>query len=244
MHGRIITLAIGLLLAILTPVEAQTLRGSAASLDRQNRQARNHDFTFLERAEDVKRFVTNGILISIEDTEDYEVLPSASFRYARPEVKAFLDRIAPQYRTACGEKLVVTSLVRPRSHQPRNASSRSVHPTGMAVDLRRSESLTCQSWLEQVLLRLKGQGVIEAVYERRPPHYHVAVFPRPFMQYVARVGEASDFGEGRIYRVREGDSLWVIARRHETTVEAIQKANGMRSSRVLVGQVLRIPENE
>ena len=30
-----------------TPVSAQSLRGSAASVDRQNRQARQHDFTFL-----------------------------------------------------------------------------------------------------------------------------------------------------------------------------------------------------
>lgn len=244
MHRRILAITLGLALAGGTVAEAQTLRGSAASLDRQNRQARSHDFTFLSTAEDVERFVGNGLLIRIEETADYELLPSVSFPYARPEVKAFLERIAPQYRTACGERLVVTSLVRPRTHQPRNASSRSVHPTGMAIDLRRSESLTCQSWLEQVLLRLQRQGVVEAVRERRPPHYHVAVFPRPFMQYVAQYGLKNDFGEGRLYRVREGDSLWSIAQRHGTTIEAIQQANGLRSSRVLVGQVLRIPKVE
>ena len=239
-----LTLSLGLLLAAFTTAEAQSLRGSAASLDRQNRQAQAHNFSFLDSPAEVERFVQNGLLVQVETTADYELLPSVSFPYARPEVKAFLDRIGPQYRTACGEKLIVTSLVRPRSHQPRNASSRSVHPTGMAVDLRRSESLTCQSWLEQVLLRLDGQGVIEAVYERRPPHYHVAIFPRPFMRYASERGAASDFGEGRVYRVRQGDSLWAIAQRHGTTVDELQRANGLRSSRVLVGQVLRIPEDE
>jgi carbamoyl-phosphate synthase small subunit len=44
--GLVSCLAVGSLAA---PVSAQSLRGSTASLDRQNRQARQHDFTFLRR---------------------------------------------------------------------------------------------------------------------------------------------------------------------------------------------------
>ncbi len=43
------------------------------------------------------------------------------------------------------------------------------------------------------------------------------------------------------YIVQPGDSLWLIARRFETTVEAIQRANGLTGSMILVGQTLRIP---
>ncbi len=41
--------------------------------------------------------------------------------------------------------------------------------------------------------------------------------------------------------VRQGDSLWNIASRYGTTVNAIQKANNMNSTSLQIGQVLRLP---
>lgn len=43
------------------------------------------------------------------------------------------------------------------------------------------------------------------------------------------------------YTVRNGDSLWVLARRYGTTVEAIKSLNGLTSDALRIGQVLRIP---
>lgn len=43
------------------------------------------------------------------------------------------------------------------------------------------------------------------------------------------------------YTVRPGDSLWLIARRYGTTVEAIKSLNGLTGDALDVGQVLRIP---
>ncbi len=43
------------------------------------------------------------------------------------------------------------------------------------------------------------------------------------------------------YTVQAGDSLWKIARRYGTTVQAIKQANGLIGDTILVGQVLRIP---
>lgn len=44
------------------------------------------------------------------------------------------------------------------------------------------------------------------------------------------------------YEVTEGDSLWSIARRHDTTVEALASANDLQASSILhPGQVLRVP---
>ncbi|MBY6189095.1 LysM peptidoglycan-binding domain-containing protein [Microbulbifer agarilyticus] len=43
------------------------------------------------------------------------------------------------------------------------------------------------------------------------------------------------------YRVANGDSLSVIARRYETTIAAIQQANKLRGSRIRAGQTLLIP---
>ena len=72
--------------------------------------------------------------------------------------------------------LVVTSLTRQLSRQPAHASRRSVHPVGMAVDLRHSWTRRCHRWLERELLRLEKAGAVQATWEADPPHYHVAVY--------------------------------------------------------------------
>lgn len=52
---------------------------------------------------------------------------------------------------------------------------------------------------------------------------------------------AGGAGEGTIYKVKAGDTLTKIARTHGTTVSALRAANGLKVSRLLVGQKLRIP---
>jgi len=223
---------------------AQSLRGSPGTVDRQNFAAQEHDFTFLDDGDHVHRFVEAGYLVPVRSSSDFRV-KRISYPYARPEVKLFLSRLGRQYRAACGEDLVVTSLTRPWSRQPRNASPRSVHPTGMAVDLRRSSNRRCREWLEGVLLHLEGRGVVEAVRERRPPHYHVAVFPRQYATYVASLEKGEGAGSSAAvreasYRVRTGDTLWTIARVTGTTVGDLRAANGLRGSRIYPGQLLKV----
>jgi hypothetical protein len=165
---------------------AQSLLGSRESLLRQNDEARDHDYTYLRTSADVRDFARRGLLVRVPGNADYDIeSDEVSFPYARPEVKLFVERLAEQYRDACGEKLVVTSLTRPITRQPWNASTLSVHPTGMAADLRRSSSSACRAWLEDALLDLEGKGVLEATKEQYPPHYHVTVFPQPYLRYIA-----------------------------------------------------------
>ena len=226
--------------ATAVPAAAQSLRGSTPSLDLQNRIAREHDFTYIETSQQVRRFVAAGYLVRIRSTRDFTVKAGISFPYARPEVGLFVQRLGRQYLDACGEHLVVTSLTRPKTRQPRNASPRSVHPTGMALDLRRSGRASCRAWLESVLLHLEGRGVLEATYERRPPHYHVALFPTQYANYVDGLRLASASGTTD-YFVRRGDSLWEIARDHGTTVDRLRSANNLRGSRIYAGQKLTVP---
>ncbi len=241
--------AICVALTQVAPAEAQSLRGGTASLDRQNHQAQAHSFTYLATPADVRRYVEAGHLVPVVPNRDFDV-HNVSFPYARPEVRLFIERLASQYRNACGERLVVTSLTRPQSNQPWNASSRSVHPTGMAVDLRRSQNARCRNWLERTLLSLEAQGLLEAIYERNPPHYHIAVYPRPYAQYVARItgGETTVVAAAseleltwRTHRVARGETLSRIAERHGVSVARIRADNGIRGDRILVGQELRIP---
>jgi membrane-bound lytic murein transglycosylase D len=43
------------------------------------------------------------------------------------------------------------------------------------------------------------------------------------------------------YKVKRGDNLSKIAQVHSTTVASLRSLNGMRGSRILVGQILRVP---
>jgi hypothetical protein len=245
-------LAVALNLAVPTPAAPQSLRGSAASLDRQNRVAQEHDYTFIDDGDRVRLFASQGWLVRIEPNSDF-ALKGVSYPYARPEVSIFVHRLGSQYRSACGEPLVVTSLTRPMTAQPINASDRSVHPTGMALDLRTPRTRSCRAWLERVLLSLEKAGVVEATLERFPVHYHVAVYPRQYASYVEalRSRDESDTTprataeamDERLaaYTVRRGDSLWTIARSHNTTVDELRTRNQLVGSRIYVGQVLDIP---
>ncbi len=237
-------------LAGVPQTEAQSLSGSRASMLRQSHAAHRHDYTYLRTSSDVYEFVNRGLLVRLSGNSNYRVGP-VSFPYARPEVRTFVERLARQYRGACGERLVVTSLTRPLTRQPANASHLSVHPTGMALDLRRSKRSSCRVWLEKTLLTLEDRGVLEATRENHPPHYHVSLYPEPYRRYILAKGGAVTSGRSsgskvvhassKTYRVGRGDTLWEIAKRNGTSVSRLKQENGIRSSRLKPGQKLLIP---
>lgn len=249
------SVALALLLLVQSPLAGQSLRGSPASVDRIHRQALNHQLRFFESGNAIQEAVRRGELVQLESNRDFRLV-DVSYPFVLPPVRTFVQRIASQYRNACGEELVVTSATRPTSMRLINSVDKSVHPTGMAVDLRRPSNGKCLNWLRTTLLTLDAAGVLEAVEERNPPHFHVAVFPDQYTRYVqgrpvnepqlasasaSRPALTTAASSTKTYRVRPGDSLWTIARRNNTSVESLQRANNLRSSRILAGQVLRIP---
>lgn len=212
--------------------------------------AQMHGYTYIATTQQLEKFIAAGYLVPIRGNQDFRIHSGVSFPYARRTVQTFLERLGSQYRSACGEQLVVTSLTRPKSRQPRNASSESVHPTGMAVDLRLSRRSQCRAWLERVLLSLEQRGVLEATREKWPPHYHIALFPEPYTTYVAALegrdegheDAPADDGPAGDYVVKAGDSLWKIARSTGVTVADLRVANELASTRIQPGQRLRIPD--
>lgn len=237
MEFRRILMILVVLLTWDAVCHAASLRPSRGSLNRQNQIAKAHDFSYLNTPQEVQRFRRAGYLVRVRDSRSHR-LHSVSFPYARPEVKLFIERLGQQYFGHCSRRLVVTSLTRPRSHQPPNASRRSVHPTGMALDLRRSADRRCRDWLEDVLLVLEKRGVLEASRERRPPHYHVALFPNQYVGYLVRRGVPVNMD--RTHRVVAGESLWLIARRYGLSVDRLRRMNGLPGNTIRPGQVLRL----
>ena len=247
-------------------VEGQSLKGGLASMQEQYQRALDYGYSFIKDPAEVRRFVKLTLLVPVKGNGDYQLDDEVSFPYARPEVLTFIERLSRQYRAACGEVLVVTSLTRPKNRQPGNSSKRwSVHPTGMAVDLRRSNTPACRTWIQRVLLHLERSGTIQATHERRPPHYHIAVYTKEYARYVAQLeadsptvagtgpdataeaagatGQSTSSGSASFisYRVRSGDSLWSISRAHGITVAQLKMANKLTSSRIYAGQWLDVP---
>jgi nucleoid-associated protein YgaU len=202
------------------------------------REAKSEDFSFFETSANVRRAVSAGLLVRLDDGNPPFDVADVGYPFVRPATLTFVERLATQYHGACGERLVVTSAVRPETRQPPNSTERSVHPTGMAIDLRRPDNSRCLRWLRQALLGLEDRGVIEATEEHHPAHFHVAVFSTPYTNYVsarrASVAVAT-------YVVRAGDTLSEIARDHEVTVTALIRANGLDDDTIVPGQELRIP---
>ena len=174
------------LFAIADRADAQSLRGSSASVSRMHRYAKSNALPFHRNASAVSAAAAAGKLVRLRSSSDLGI-SSISHPYVRPTTDLFIRRLASQYRDACGQKLVVTGATRPLSVKLANGSPRSVHPTGIAIDLRRPTG-KCLTWLRRTLLSLERGGVIEATEERRPPHFHVVVFESTYRRYLADRG--------------------------------------------------------
>lgn len=156
-----------------------SLRGSKTSIAKMYTFARRHDIDFLRTAADVDSAIARGRLVPLTGTAAYEVSAAVGFAYATPEARHFVETLAPHFVKHCNAPLVITSATRPESRQPRNASQLSVHPTGIAVDLRKPFPGACLTWLRDTLATMEDNGLIEVTEERHPPHFHVAVLAEP-----------------------------------------------------------------
>jgi hypothetical protein len=171
--------AAAFLLAAVPPhaATAQSLRGSRRSVNRMHDRAVANHLQFYDTFRAVRSAEGRGRFVPLDRGAGYEVAVTGDVPVVLPTTRDFVRRLAGQYRAACGGTLVVTGATRPLDRQLVNSSSRSVHPTGMAVDLRKPSG-RCLTWLRRTLLAQERAGLIEATEEHRPPHFHVAVFPR------------------------------------------------------------------
>lgn len=58
------------------------------------------------------------------------------------------------------------------------------------------------------------------------------------------ISDQAGAGNTTTYIVKKGDSLWLIAKRYNTTIDAIRKSNNLINDLIHVAQVLKIPVSE
>ena len=154
---------------------AQSLRGSQEGVDHLYLVARASGLQFHATVSSARRAVAAGEFVQLSGNNDYTPKNRMQLPYATPETRAYIEHLGAEYHAACGERLVVTSALRPMSRRPRNGSFKSVHPTGIAFDVRKPKRRMCRDWLRQLLLQHEREGTIEATEEFRPPHFHIVV---------------------------------------------------------------------
>lgn len=153
---------------------AQSLRGSRASVERAYRFAVAHRLPFHRTRATIERASRRGEYVRIGGSRAYR-LRRVGIPYVLPATRAFVGTLAERYQRSCRERLVVTSGMRPATRRLVNSTPKSVHPTGLAIDLRAPRG-RCRGWLRTQLLSLERRGVIDATEERSPAHFHVVVF--------------------------------------------------------------------
>ena len=235
------------------------LKGSARSLNRQQHARAKARLKLHKTWKTAGVDVARGKLLRIRESRTLE-LANVSYPYAHPKLKLLLEKLSRLYWRRCRTPLVVTSLLRPTSKQPRNASSRSVHPAGIAADLRVPPK-ACRQWLRDTLSTWERAQQVEATREYRPPHFHVVAIPHRLTQEVINGLKGADQTSGRAryrahrpkrrskqrskqrhtYRVRRGDSIWALSRRWRVSQDAIMRANRLSSTALQIGQLLKVP---
>jgi LysM repeat protein len=161
------------------PKEPQDLHGSKQSVEKMYQFAISHHMPFYLTPVNVDDAIAKGRLVALTGDSTYELTRGVGFAYSTREARQFVLAFAPQYLAACGVPLTVTSAARPMSNQPHNANPHSVHPTGIAVDIRRPFAGPCLTWVRGALATLEERGVVEATEEHHPVHLHVAVLVQP-----------------------------------------------------------------
>ncbi len=155
-----------------------TLRGSHEAVDRAYDAAVRDGHPFVQSNAELARRAGAGEYVALARSTDTYRLKGVGSSYVLPATRDFVVGFAARFARECGEPLTVTSAMRPTTIRLRNSVQKSVHPTGMAVDLHAPRA-ACRTWMRRSLLDMETAGTIDATEEHHPPHFHVVVLRAP-----------------------------------------------------------------
>jgi hypothetical protein len=166
------------------------LRGSLASLERQNTKLDAEGLERIEDEDDLSARIAHGLLVPVPVSSGLSVnenLP-ANHRYCRPWTARFLADLSRAHEAAFHHGFEVSSAVRTVEYQRRlmringNAAPAqgdivSPHLTGATIDIaKQGMSRSELGWMRNHLLALEAAGKIDVEEEFRQSCFHITVY--------------------------------------------------------------------
>lgn len=166
------------------------LRGTLASLERQNRRLDAEGLQRVEDERDLEYRIGRELLVPVPVSGGLAVNPAlpADRRYCRPWTAEFLADLARMHEAVFHSSLRVDSAVRTVKYQRRllrvNANAApavgdvaSPHETGAAVDIaKRGMTRREIEWMRRYLLALQNAGLIDVEEEFYQSCFHITVY--------------------------------------------------------------------
>jgi len=166
------------------------LRGSLASLERQNKRLEAEGLQRIEDKSDLENRIAHRLLVPLPVSGGLTVNPSLPDvrRYCRPWTAEFLSDLARMHDAVFHRSLRVDSAVRTVDYQQRlrriNANAApatgniaSPHETGATIDIgKRGMTWREIGWMRHYLLTLQDKGLIDVEEEFRQACFHITVY--------------------------------------------------------------------
>lgn len=166
------------------------LKGSLASLERQNARVEDDNLERIEDENDLAARIANGLLVPLPASKSLTVNPrlEENHRYCRPWTADFLADLAQAHEAAFHRPLQVSSAVRTVAYQKKlertngNAAAAegdivSPHLTGSTIDIAKSGLNRKElAWMRQRLAALQTAGQIDVEEEFRQSCFHITVY--------------------------------------------------------------------
>lgn len=166
------------------------LRGSLASLQRQNERLEAEGLQRIEDNSDLEYRIKHRLLVAIPVSDALTVNPALPDlrRYCRPWTAEFLTDLSKMHEAAFHRPLQVDSAVRTVDYQARlraiNANAApaegdivSPHETGATVDIaKRGMTWREIGWMRRYLMTLQKAGLIDVEEEFRQACFHITVY--------------------------------------------------------------------
>lgn len=168
----------------------RSLRGSLASLERQNTRTEADGLERIENETDLTSRIEHRLLVPLPASSALTVNPSLleNHRYCRPWTAQFLADLARAHNAVFHRPIQVNSAVRTVEYQKRlmrtngNAAQAegdivSPHLTGATIDIGKS-GLTRQEivWMRRQLMGLQQTGKIDVEEEFEQACFHITVY--------------------------------------------------------------------
>ncbi len=166
------------------------LKGSLASLERQDERLKAEGLQRIEDEADLRARIADKLLVPIPISNALIVNPSLSplRRYCRPWTAQFLVNLARAYAALFRQPLEVNSAVRTVAYQeylmringnaaPAEGSLVSPHIMGATVDIAKKHMTPEELyWMRRVLLAMELEGKIDVEEEFDQACFHITVY--------------------------------------------------------------------